>query len=368
MKVILILLHFLVFISCSKSFEPDDSVPGGVRISGKIVFASDREDDRRRQIFTMNGDGSGQTCLTDGLLDCCYPVFSPDGSKILFTSHTTDEADEIYAIDLDRTHLVNLSAHSGDDNLPAFSPDGAFITFTSTRDGNREVYVMNSNGHDQTRLTFNPAVDHSPQFTSDGSKILYFSWDSDERTYNIYMMNRDGKNVQCLTENSRYFQTQSFVSDRSFNAYDLMPGISPDGSAIVFCSYDNQLKDYSIYMADINGQGQRLITELGYNLAPFFTPEGDRILFRSHRDGDYDLYELNLDGGDIRNLTNDSGHAYFSQFSPDGSKILFNTDREQYYKIWMMDRDGSNQTQLTFGNYNDYHPRFQPIRKNESAR
>jgi Tol biopolymer transport system component len=363
MKFIYIILSFtLIFISCTRVFEPSNTMTPNTVMQGKIVFVSDRDVYLHNQLYLMNCDGSNQMRITHDSIDYRYPVFSPDGSKILFYSNTPDDSDEIYIIDEDGNNLLNITCHPGDDNLPAYSPNGAYITFTSTRDGNREIYIMDSNGQNQTRLTFNNIIDHSPQFTSNGLNIMYYSWEPDEREYNINIMDIDGSNKKCLTEEGLYFLTKNFVSDRSFNMFDAMPCISPDGSTIVFSSYNIKLNDYSIFMIDIDGTNQKLVTnELGYNLAPFFSPEGDKIIFRSHRGWNYDLYEMDLDGKNQRNLTNDSGHAYFSQFSPDGSKILFNTDREQYYKIWIMNQDGSNQTQLTFGDYNDYYPRFQTI-------
>lgn len=363
MKFILIIftIVFIIWFSCTRSLEPEDTVPKQLVIPGKIVFVSDRENHLRRQLFLMNCDGSNQVQITHDSMDYRYPSFSPDGSRILFYSNTQDDSDEIFVINIDGSGMANLTQHPGDDNLPAYSPDGTFITFTSTRDGNREICIMSSNGQNQTRLTFNDVIDHSPQFTADGLQILYYSWEPVEREYNLHIMDIDGNNKKCLTENQLYYFTKEFVSDRAFNVYDGMPCISPDGADIIFSSYDAKLKNYSIFMIDNSGQTHKLLTnELGYNLAPFYSPEGDRIIFRSHRGGNFDLYEMNLDGQKQKNLTNGSGHAYFSQFSPDGLKILFNTDREQYYKIWIMNRDGSNQIQLTFGNYNDYYPRFQP--------
>jgi Tol biopolymer transport system component len=350
--------------ACTKSMGPEyvhsqdsqDSMDPGI-----IAFVSDRETNALRQLFLMNSDGSDPVRITHDSNNYRRPVFSPDASKILFYSHTSDNSDEIYTIDVDGSNLVNLSNSPGDDNLPCYSPDGSQIVFTSSRDGNREIYIMDADGQNQTRLTFAEEIDGAPQFTDGGTKILYYTFETQERSYSISVMDIDGGNKKCLTGSELYFQQQAFISDNNFGVFDAMPGISPDGSKIVFMSCDFEAFNYLIFMMDFDGQNQRLLTdEPGHNMAPMFTPDGDKILFRSHRGGNYDLYEMGLEGELHRNLTSGSGHAYFSQFVQDGSKILFYTDRQFYYKIWVMNRDGSGQTQLTFGDYNDYYPQFQP--------
>ena len=360
---------YSVVVTDAQAKTITDSVK--VTLKQKIVFASDRSN--IKQIYIMNIDGSNQVRLTHDSNRYRYPIFSPDGLKIIFNSYTYDDSDEIYMMNIDGTELVNLSQSPGDDNLPSFSPDGKHIIFTSTRDGNREIYIMSSDGEHQTRLTSNDIIDHSPQFIADSQLILYFTSDPADiqnniyNIYNIYIMDIDGNNKKCLTNNDLYFITHVFTAKSSFNVFDAMPCISPDGSNIVFSSYDNEQKNYFISVIDIDGLKKNILTyEIGtYDLAPLYTPDGNNIIFRSHRGANYDLYKMSLEGQNLINLTNGSGHAYFSQFSPDGSKILFNTDRDMYYKIWIMDQDGLNQKQLTSGDYNDYYPRFQPISMND---
>lgn len=360
--------YFIVIVivtlsaACTKSTGPEHVSSQDSLDPGIIAFVSDRETNARRQLFLMNSDGSDPARITHDSNDYRRPIFSPDASKILFYSRTTDNSDEIYVVDVDGSNLVNLSNAPGDDNLPLYSPDGSKIVFTSSRDGNREIYIMDADGQSQTRLTFDAGIHGAPQFVDGGTKILYYTFEPQERSYSISIMDSDGGNKKCLTGNELYFQLQAFVSDDNFGVFDAMPSILPDESRIAFMSYDFDVSNYSIFMMDYDGQNQRLLTdEPGYNMAPTFTPDGAKIIFRSHRGGNYDLYEMGLEGEIQRNLTHGSGHAYFSQFVQGGSKILFYTDRQFYYKIWIMNRDGSGQTQLTHGDYNDYYPRFQPM-------
>ena len=327
----------------------------------KIVFVSDRPQYSNKQIFIMDNDGSDQVKITNDSNEYIHPVFSPDGSKIIFYSHTVNHEDEIYLINLDGSDFVNLTNCAGSDNLPAYNQDGTKIVFTSTRDGNREIYIMDSDGKNQTRLTFNDIIDHSPQFVEGSTKILYFSSNQDNN-YNIYVMDLDGNNKKRLTEENSYYCFTSFISDASFNIYDSRPCISPNGLQITFMSFNYNQSNYEIFLMDYNGQNPQILAmEAGYNVAPVFNPDGSKILFRSHRGANYDIYEMDLNGELQTNLTAGNGHAYFAGFSQDSTKILFYTDREQFYKIWIMNLDGSEQTQLTFGEYNDYYPQFQPL-------
>ena len=122
--------------ACSKSTGPEPTPPQSLLDPGIIVFVSDRETSPRLQLFTMNSDGSDPVRLTHDSNNYRCPLFSPDGSKILFYSQTTDGSDEIYAVDADGSDLVNLSNAPGDDHCPRYSPDGSRIVFASSRDGN----------------------------------------------------------------------------------------------------------------------------------------------------------------------------------------------------------------------------------------
>jgi TolB protein len=87
--------------------------------------------------------------------------------QIAFTSER-DGNFEVYAIDTDGSNLTQLTENPAEDDVPAWSPDGTKITFYSDRDGNFEVYVMDADGSNQTRLTDNPAADAVPEWSPVG--------------------------------------------------------------------------------------------------------------------------------------------------------------------------------------------------------
>ena len=115
----------------------------------KIVFTSTR--DGNNEIYVMNAvDGSNQTRLTNNTDIDEFPAWSPDSTKIAFTSNL-----DIYVMNaVDGSDQTNISNNAAFDSRPSWSPDGTKIAFTSTRDGNNEIYVMNAvDGSNQTRLT-----------------------------------------------------------------------------------------------------------------------------------------------------------------------------------------------------------------------
>ena len=124
-----------------------------------IAFISDRSDGDEQDIYVVRGDGTEQTNLTNNPGHrCCHhgrPVWSPNGEYIAF-GIVSDEygKEEIYVIRADGTELTNLSNtpfyHEG---RPAWSPDSSKIAFDSDRDGTPDIYLMNADGSNQTRLT-----------------------------------------------------------------------------------------------------------------------------------------------------------------------------------------------------------------------
>ena len=127
----------------------------------------------------MNAAGTGQNNLTNDAGDDVDPVFSPDGTKIAFTSGR-DGNDEIYVMNADGTGQTNLTNDAGVDLNPVFSPDGTKIAFESFRDGNWEIYVLNADGTGQTNLTNADGADVDPARTEAlaRSTIVFVYWAS----------------------------------------------------------------------------------------------------------------------------------------------------------------------------------------------
>ena len=200
-KLLLVLLVITLAVSlligCNQVI-PDEGEGKG---KGKIAFISHR-DEGSGEIYVMNADGSNQTRLTNNLAYDVDPCFSPDGTKIAFTSKRDGDL-EIYIMNADGSNRTRLTNNPAGDWDPCFSPDGTKIAFLSGRFDNPEIYVMNTDGSNRTRLTYTFfAAEYSPCFSPDGTKIAFGS----DRGYNrykyeseIYVMNADGSKQTNIT-------------------------------------------------------------------------------------------------------------------------------------------------------------------------
>ena len=173
-------------------------------LDSMIAFSSDRDSPGNQDIFAMMADGSQPRNLTNNPTSWDYiPDWSPDGSKIAFTSER-DRNSEIYVIDADGKNPVRLTREPETDAAPRWSPDGRKIAFYSSRDGNSEIYVMDADGNNLVRLTNDPGWDVVPCWSPDGRKIAFCS-DRDgniaiDGNLEIYVMDADGKNTVRLTQ------------------------------------------------------------------------------------------------------------------------------------------------------------------------
>jgi hypothetical protein len=216
---------------------------------------------------------------------------------------------------------------------PNWSPNGAKIVFTSTRDGNREIYVMNADGTAQTRLTVNTETDSHPIWSPNGTKIAFSRFDPVVNRLQMFTMNADGTGVVYLSNGLHH---------------DMDPAWSPDGTKIAFGSYRDG--NWEIYTMNANGTGPiRLTTDPGTDLYPAWSPDGTKIAFTSDRglsSPAYDIYVMNASGTGQTRLTTDPAVDRVPTWSPDGSKIAFQSDRTAGQLIYVMNPDGSGETAI----------------------
>ena len=235
--------------------DPDGSGEGQLTNNTESDFAPKFSPDGRRiafqrgnQIWTMNADGTGETRLTTTIGSNIPGSWSPDGTQIVFQS-TRDplppgappgsNATEIYRMNADGTNQTRLTTNLTQDAFPAWSPDGSKILFRTNRDGNPNLYTMNPDGSAPTQLTSTPAEESGPAWSPDGRQIAFHT-DRDafpgralNRNLEIYRMNADGTGETRLT-----FSDFSGGGDpnRDLTGYDLFPAWSPEGDRIVFHS------------------------------------------------------------------------------------------------------------------------------------
>ena len=119
-------------------------------------------------------------------------TFPGTNGKIIFASDR-DGNKEIYVMDADGSNQTQISNHTKNDSEPSWSPDGSKIALQSERDGKKEIYVMDADGSNATRLTNNSTREYYPSWSPDGSKIAFVS-DRDggtDASKEIYVMDTD---------------------------------------------------------------------------------------------------------------------------------------------------------------------------------
>lgn len=260
---------------------------------GRIVFAGGGD------IWTMDSDGTDAVRVTGAEGMDSAPTWSPDGSRIAFTSYRGTNSD-IYVIDADGSGEIRLTTHAAEDTRPTWSPDGWSIAFTSRRDGNYNIYVMNADGSGETRLTADYHDDDAADWSPDGNWI---AWQSNRvGPVDLFKVHPDGTGYTRVTAD---------------NDYDRTPAWSPDGQSLVY----------------------------------------DRL-----NTGGRDLHRVNADGTGIARLTTGPQNEERPSFSPDGSQIVFDAALPGTVNraLFLVDSDGSNLVQLTDGTLPSADAEFSP--------
>ncbi len=250
----------------------------------RIAFAS--HDGNDFEIFTVNPDGTDLIQITDNVYDDWGATWSPNREQLAFRS-TRNGIPAIYVMDSDGTNIEQISdpkLYVGNPYYQAtmsWSPDGSQIVYSANLNGNWDIWISDLSDGKLTRLTSDLSEDVHPDWSPDGSQIVFNS--DRDGLYEIYSMNVDGTNVSRLTHNQE--------------AIVLFPRWSPNGSQIVF--FTNSLEDPTqadifVMSAYCNHSIRQLTTDVAIDRVATYSPDGQSIVFRSERDGDSDIYTMNL--------------------------------------------------------------------------
>jgi len=323
-----------------------------------IAFESDR--DGNSEIYVMDADGSDPVNLTNNPGGDWSPVWSPDGTRIAFGRNASfydstwsvhdSSTWEIYVMNADGSGLQNVTNDPHNDYGPAWSPDGTRILFSSDRDGNMEfqtseIYVVNADGSGLQNVTNNPGYDHQPAWSPDGTRVAFSS--NRDGLSRIYVMNADGSGVTQLTTGE---------------GTSISPTWSPDGTKIAFSGIREG--NEGIYVINADGSGLVfLYSSPGQNDPSVWSPDGTRIAFHSFREGNSEIYVINADGSGLINITNNPGQDYVPAWSPTGTKIAFSSYRDPnptLLEIYVVNADGSGPINITNNPGHDWRPVWRP--------
>ena len=221
---------------------------------------------------------------------------------------------DIFVANADGSNVCHLTYSDDYENFPMWSPDGTQIAFSSRYRG---VFVMNSDGSNLRRLGSGGA----PKWSVDGSRIGFLKYE--KRTYTFFIANRNGENIQQLTDETEQQKLLGLSSSPPMppNDKDFSYGLwSPNGSQIVIASIEND--NWDLYIIDADGKNLRNLTEAfpkdgmydshRYNTNPVWSPEGSHIAFDSDQNRNFGIYIMNADGSNMRELIPNARSAAWS--------------------------------------------------------
>jgi TolB protein len=255
-------------------------------------------------------------------------------SEIAFTSDRGG-AKEIWVMDYDGVGQRRITSHRSTSMSPAWSPNGESLAYTSFFNGPPGIYLAEIGSGRKRPVVTSGSFNISPSFAPDGRRIVFAR--SLEGNVEVFTADLDGGNLRRLTNSS---------------GIDTNPAWSPKGGGIAFTS--SRAGNPEIYLMDAEGANQRRITYDGtYNDGASWSPDGDLIAYTSRRDGQFQIAVTNVVTLETRVLTSGPGENQSPTFSPDGRKIAFTSRRDGRNQIYVMDLDGGNVRQLTAEGSND---------------
>lgn len=226
--------------------------------------------------------------LEDGIWRQHSPVLSSNGREVIFVRTDTSYHSALFHMDLHTGEIIQLTDFTNDIE-PNWSPDGTEIVFTTSRDGFQELYVMNADGSNQTRLTENEQInDLHGAFSPDGTKIAYMTnYSVSDGSGEIWLMDADGSNKQQITDN---------------DVDDLNHVWSPDGMMLAWVRVTTDRYGTNIMLYDLaSGETRQLTQYPGYDFSIKWSPDSQWIAFSSDRNQGIDtMYLIRPDGTDLR--------------------------------------------------------------------
>lgn len=249
---------------------------------------------------------------------------------------------EIVVVDFDG-HNPRRVTRNGSINLqPSWSPDGSRLAFTSYQGGNPDLYVANLGSGQITRVSARSGINTGGAWSPVGNMLaLSLSPGGDPEIFTIDATS--GRQISQLTRAP---------------GIDASPSFSPDGRQLAFVS--ERSGGAQVYVMNIDGTGVRRVTfEGSHNTDPAWSPDGSKIAYVG-RGGVFDVYTVTVSGSKVTRITQGAGDNEDPSWSPDGDYVAFSSTRSGGAHIWMSTADGAHQVQLTQGGGGYTNPAWSP--------
>lgn len=272
----------------------------------RIAFSSTRDGERygktveersAKEIYIMDYDGANQQKVTSNRSLNISASWCPDGQCLAYMTYQSGYPDIVLQNIFGQIGM-SKPAHGTDgvqNYLPRVSPDGTKIAYGSTRNGEAmDIYVVNRDGSGQRRLTNNPANDGAPTWSPSGNLLAFTS--NRTGSVRIYLMNPDGSGLKGVENSCSHCDRPTFA-----------PGIN--GLLLAYSTQTGVGHDIELYDFN-NGQARRLTNGEGTNESPSFAPNGRHVLFFTTRWGKEQLAVVDIDGKNVRRLTELGANTY----------------------------------------------------------
>jgi len=262
-----------------------------------------------------------------------YPAWSPDGETIAYVHAGREPGSSgLYLIDADGSNKRQIFT-SASIHTPTWSPDGKWIAFSH----NAQIYKLHVGDGELEQLTFEGRNFH-PAWSPDGEWITY------RRSY-AYPEKKDVQGIWKIQSDAAN-KKQLFRGNVGAPTWDI------DENKVVFfrgvLNTSGQVIGDSLWVYDAEKEMlSTIFFKSGKNRFPRYSPDGGSIALSSRKPkGVYNIWLINSDGTDAKQLTSTSG--YTCDWSPDGEWIVFADTRNESGRLWVMRKDGTDKQQITF--------------------
>lgn len=244
------------------------------------VTKSGQGNNQRNNLWIADSDGEGAQSALASPEPIISASWSPNGAQLAYVSFESRKP-VVYVHEVANGRRRLLANFRGSNSAPAWSPDGRQIAITLSRDGNSQIYVMDSAGSSEPRrLTQSGGIDTEPVYSPDGSSIYFVS--DRGGAPQVYRMPTGG-------------EAAGRAERVTFNGnYNISPALSPDGKRMAFISRVSG--NFRLHVMELGGQGATALTDTAGDERPSFAPNSKLILYATRQGGKEALMTSTLDG------------------------------------------------------------------------